>query len=447
MTCPPLSAEIDLAVKVKPPRGEVRQAAHAGVLLVSAGGVTGVLNLLFNVVVARRGGAANFGAISSLFTLVTAVGIVATGFQYGIARQAAVSSRVARELVRPAISSVLPGAGGALLLSALSWPLSVFLRLPSQAPIYFIVAVAVVSVFAAAVSGLLIGFQRFRVIAALGVGAALLRLGLGFLVGRGPTAVTISLAVSLIGLVASFVAGLLFLTVGAHAARPRIALPKASDSEGGTGSAGLLGAVIAGTLWTAWGLPVLFARHILHPSAAGDFAATQLLAGALIWGTAPIVTAFFPTIARLRTRRAFVYGELATLALALIGAALLTAVGPVVVQHLYGSSFLASRQVLAVLTISATATACVTFAAWAAMAGKAHVGHVLIALLTALGTELAWDLLSAHTPTTLAAAPAISLLIGSATFFAVTRRCAVAATVALPTEAAALSQSALRGEP
>lgn len=397
-------------------RGEVRRAARAGVLLVVAGGATGILNLLFNVVVARGGGAAVYGAIGALLTVVTVVGIVATGFQYGIARHAALSSRSARQLLRPALTSVLPWAAAALLLAALAWPLSGFLRLPSMVPVLLIVAVAVVSVFGAAVSGLLVGLQRFRVIAGLGVGAAVLRLGLGFFVGRGPSAVSLSLTVSLIGLLASFLAGLLLLTVGRQATRPRPSGAKAAEAPGSARSAGLLGAVIAGALWTAWGLPVLFARHLLAPAAAGDFAATQLLAGALIWGTAPLVTAFFPTIARFPTRQAFVYGELATLVLALVGAALLTAVGPTLVRHLYGTSFAASRPLMAVLTISAAATACATFGAWSAMAGRTHVGRVLVSLLVGLGAEVAWDLLGAHGPITLAAAPALAFVVGGATF-------------------------------
>ncbi len=411
-----------MAAQVEPPRGEVRQAARAGILLVVAGGVAGVLNLLFNVVVARRGGVANYGAIGSLLTVVTVVGIVTTGFQYGIARQAAVSTKTATQLIRPALRSVAPWATGALLLAALAWPLSGFLRIPSPVPVFLIAGVAVVSVFAAAVSGLLVGLMRFRVIAGLGVGAALLRLGLGFLVGRGPAAVTLSLTVSLIGLAASFLAGLLFLTVGSRARRALPAGLMTAESQGPRRSAGLLGAVIAGALWTVWGLPVLFARHLLHQAAAGDFAATQLLTGALIWGTAPLVTAFFPTIARFRTRQAFIYGEFATLGLALAGAAVLTAVGPAFVQRLYGSSFFASRPVLAVLTISAAATACATFAAWAAMAGRAHTGRVLLALVVALGTEVVWDLLGAPSATMLASGPALSIAIGGATFAVIARR-------------------------
>jgi O-antigen/teichoic acid export membrane protein len=429
-------------------RGEVRRAARAGILLVVAGGIAGVLNLLFNVVVARRGGAANYGAIGSLLTVVTVVGIVATGFQYGIARQAAVSTKTATQLILPALRSVAPWATGALLLAALAWPLSGFLRIPSLAPVLLITAVAAASVFWAALSGLLVGLQRFRVIAGLGVGAALLRLSLGFLVGRGTAAVAVTLVISLIGLGASFLAGLLVLILGARSKGASSARPVADAIEARPGTARLLGAVIAGALWTVWGLPVLFARHLLHPAAAGDFAATQLLAGALIWGTGPLVTAFFPTIARLRARRAFVYGELATLVLALAGAAVLTLVGPILFQHLYGSSFGASRQVLAVLAISAITTACATFAAWSAMASRAHIGRVLIGLLTALGAEVAWDLVGAHSPTSLAAAPAVSLLVGGMAFAAASRRRASqrAETVVPAMDATALAAAPLRGE-
>lgn len=422
MSFPAPSVGTELATAVRQARGEVRRAARASVLLVAAGGVTGILNLLFNVVVARGGGSSAYGAIGSLLTVVTVVGIVATGFQYGIARQAALSTSSARQLLRPAFASVLPWAAAALLLAVLAWPLSSFLRLPSMVPVLLIVAVAVVSVFGAAVSGLLVGLQRFRVIAGLGVGAALLRLGLGFLVGRGPTAVTLSLTFSLAGLVASFVAGLLLLTLGAPARRPRAASPSAGRGEGTARAGGLLGALIAGGLWTVWGLPVLFARHLLAPAAAGDFAATQLLAGALIWGTAPIVTAFFPTIARHPTRHAFLYGEVATLVLVVVGAALLTAVGPILVQHLYGGSFLASRALVGALTVSAAATACATFAAWSAMAGRTRVASVLTALLVGLGSEVAWDLIGAHGPISLAVGPALAFLVGGAAFAAMARR-------------------------
>jgi O-antigen/teichoic acid export membrane protein len=435
-------------VEDRDPKEVVRHLTRYGALLVAAGGVTGVLNLLFNVVVARRGGAANYGAIGSLLTVVTVVGIVATGLQYGIARQAVLSSGASRNLASAALRSLVPWAAAALVLAMLFWPLSGFLRLSSLAPVVLIIGVAVVSVFGAGVSGLLVGFQRFRVIAAIGVGAAALRLALGFLVGRGPDAVTFTLTISLVGLVASFLVGLLFLTVGKRAVLARPPAPEVARGAEDGGATRLLGAVMAGALWTIWGLPVLFARHLLNPSAAGDFAAAQLLAGALIWGTAPLVTAFFPTIARLRARGTFLYGEAATLGLALAGAAALSALGPFLVERLYGTDFLTSRSLLVVLSVSASATACATFATWSAMAGRTHVGPVLVALLVALGTEVVWDLLGAHTPIALAAAPAVSLILGGTAFATIARARTrpSADSVSLSRDSVGTSPAALEGE-
>jgi O-antigen/teichoic acid export membrane protein len=209
-------------------RGEGRRAARAGVLLVVAGGVTGVLNLLFNVVVARGGGASVYGAIGALLTVVTVVGIVATGFQYGIARRAALSTRGLAELIGPTLRSVAPWAAGALVVVAIFWPLSGFLKLHSVVPALLIAALAAVSVFAAAVSGLLVGFRLFKVIAGLGVGSAVLRLGLGFLVGRGSAAVELSLVVSVVAGVATLLGGLLLLAVAARR------IPTSSGAPGGT---------------------------------------------------------------------------------------------------------------------------------------------------------------------------------------------------------------------
>lgn len=407
-----------------PGQGELRQVAGASLLLVGAGGVAGLLNLLFNVVVARQGGASDYGAIGPLLTLVTVVGLIATGFQYGIARQAAVSLRGPVHLLGPAFRSVLPWAAAATLLAVLSWPLSGFLRLHSPVPVLLVAALATLSVLGAAVSGLLVGFRRFKVIGALGVGAAVLRLGLGFLVGHGSGTVTLSLIASLAAVAASFLAGLLVLTITARSFKASPSRSAADTAKERSGRAGIVGALIAGALWTTWGLPVLFARHTLDAGLAGDFAASQLLAGALIWGTAPIVTAFFPTIARHRTRRTFLYGELATLLIALLGSVGLTALGPLMVGHLYGPGFTGSRSVLVMLAISATATACATFAAWAAMAGSIHLGGVLASLGVAVASEVLWDALVARGPITLALAPMAALCIGATTFLLFVRRMA-----------------------
>lgn len=398
------------------PRGEMRGAARAGVLLVVAGGFTGVLNLVFNVVVAREAGVSDYGAIGSLLTMVTVVGLLATGFQFGIARHAAVTATPPARLLWPTLWSILPWTGGALVLGALSWPLASFLRLHSVLPILVVAALAGLSIPGAAVSGLLVGLRHFRAIAALGVGSALVRLALGFLVGHGQGAVILSLVASLAAVATTFVGGLVFLVVVLGGARALTSVPKGVRKSGPAGRPGVTGSLIAAALWAAWGLPVLFARHVLSSAAAGDFAATQLVAGALVWGTAPIVTAFFPTLARHRSGSAVIAGELATAGTALLGAAVLTFIGPPLLARLYGAGFGESRSLIAALTISATTTTCASFAAWAGLATTTRVTKILYSLAASLAVEIFWDVAIAHSTTSLALAPLVSILAGATVF-------------------------------
>ena len=416
----------------------------------TAGGITGILNLLFNVVVARGGGVSSYGAIGPLLTLGTVAGLLATGLQYGVARVAALAPKPAREMVRPAFRSVLPWVLPTLILALLAVPISRFLHLSSPLPVLIVTVLAASSVAAAAVGGLLIGLRRFRVIASLGIAFATLRLVLGFVLGRGGGAVDGSIVASLIPILGSMLLGLAILL---HWSRPsdRAGVSdRIAGSGGGIGHTGFVGALIAGAMWTIWGMPVLFARHALSSVTAGDFAASQLLAGGIIWVTAPLITAFYPTIVRHRNRSPIAIGAIATVAIALLGLATLTAVGPVLIDRLYGGQFSASRGTLFILTLSATATACAAFACWAALARKQAMRLTLALLVLALLIELVWDAL-ASTETLLAAGPLLALAlsggtIGTAAFIFIRRAGASAPEDSEPSAVGRLS-SQVRSDP
>ncbi len=406
----PFQVEPNLAAQVKPPRSEVRQAASAGVLLVVAGGIAGFLNLLFNVVVARGGGVSAYGAIGPLLMLGTVAGLLATGLQYGVARVAVLEPKPAPELVRMAFRSVLPWVLPTLILALLAWPIASFLHLSSPLPVLIVTLLAAVSVAGAAIAGLLIGLRRFRVIASLGVGFALLRLGLGFLVGHGGAAVDGSVLVSIVPVLGSLLLGLAILIYSRRSIGRAEAAAQGTRSSGIQGT-GIVGALIAGGLWTIWGVPLLFSRHVLSSVAAGNFAASQLLVGGIIWVTAPLVTAFYPTIVRHRHRSPILIGTLGTLGIALVGLTILTAVGPLLIAKLYGGHFSGSRELFLVLAISATATACATFACWAALARRRAMRLTLALLGLALLLELGWDGLVGHTATILATGPVLALTL------------------------------------
>ena len=407
-----------MSAEMKQPRGEVRQAAQAGVLLVAAGGVTGVLNLLFNVVVARGGGVSAYGAIGPLLMLGTVAGLLATGLQYGVARAAALTPVAAPELVTMAFRAVLPWVLPTLILAVLAWPISGFLHLSSPLPVLIVTVLAAVSVAGAAISGLLIGRRRFRVIAGLMVGFGVLRLGLGFLVGHGEAAVDGSVLVSVVPVLGSLLVGLVILLRSRPPASQTDPAGQLAQPDG-IQRTGFVGALIAGGLWTIWGVPLLFSRHALNSVAAGDFAASQLLAGGIIWVTAPLVTAFYPTIVRHRHRSPILIGALGTLGIALVGLIILTAVGPLLIGKLYGGHFNGSRGLFLVLAVSATATACATFACWAALARRRATRPMLALLGLALALALGWDGLIGHSGIVLAAGPVVALIVSGGVVAAV----------------------------
>lgn len=397
-----------MAAEEKQPRREVTQAARAGVLLVVAGGVTGLLNLLFNVVVARGGGVSAYGTIGPLLMLGTVAGLLATGLQYGVARVAALAPQPAADLVGMAFRAVLPWVLATSILTLLAAPIEGFLHLSSPFPVLIVTLLAAVSVAGAAVTGLLIGLRWFRVIAGLTVGFAALRLALGFALSHGRGAVDGSILASIVPILGGMLLGLAILLYRRQSrAEPDGDVLQARVAQ--MVHTGVVGAVIAGGMWTIWGVPVLFARHALSPVAAGDFAASQLLAGGIIWVTAPFVTAFFPTIVRHGHRSPIAIGAAGTLGVAIVGLIALVAIGPNLIERLYGSHFSASRELLLVLAMSATATACTTFACWAALARQRVMRLTPAVLGLALLLELVWDALVGHTDTTLAAGPLLAL--------------------------------------
>ncbi|HUY24860.1 MAG TPA: hypothetical protein VMV09_06105, partial [Candidatus Saccharimonadales bacterium] len=329
---------------------------------------------------------------------------------YGVARVAALNPQPAPALLRMAFRAVLPWVAPTLILALLAWPIAGFLRLSSPLPVLIVTLLAAVMVAGAAVSGLLIGLRRFRVIAGLGVAFAVLRLGLGFFVGHGGAAVDGSILASVAPVVGSLLLGLAILLYSRRPSGLADVAGRLSKPDG-IHRTGIVGALIAGGLWTIWGVPLLFSRHALSPVAAGDFAASQLLAGGIIWVTSPLVTAFYPTIVRHRHRSPILIGALGTLGVALVGLLILTAVGPLLIEKLYGGHFSGSRGLFLVLAVSATATACATFACWAALARRRAMRLMLALLGSALLLELGWDGLIGHTGTVLAAGPVLALTL------------------------------------
>ncbi|MGC2192725.1 MAG: hypothetical protein WA751_10370 [Candidatus Dormiibacterota bacterium] len=299
-------------------------------------------------------------------------------------------------------------------------PLAAYLHIHSVGPVLLTALLLGATVLAAAPAGLLVGRSRFRAVALIGIGSTLLRLVLGSLLGHGPGTVVGALVASLVPVVLALLVRIALLRIGdrtsASGDPDALALkPETSKGEPGLMLRGGLGALIAGGLWGIWTLPVLAARHQLNPHQSGEFAAAQLLAGGIIWATAPVVTGFYPTLARGRDHQAALVGLLATAVVAGIGILGLGLLGPSLMPRLYGSEFHPSALLLFDLGISAAVTTVVGFVCWTAVARRHIVWPVLVGLGAGLVLALVLCTAWAHTALELAACPGIAMVMGSLT--------------------------------
>jgi O-antigen/teichoic acid export membrane protein len=387
----------------------------------AAGLATGLGNLIFNVLVAREGGAVNYGVLGPLLTLTTISGFLATGSQYAVARLVAIGAEGTRHLIRLAFRGVSPWLVLSALLLVLAVPVTAYMHLTSTVPVVLTALLAGATVLGAAPTGLLVGASRFRAVAAIMFGSVVLRLCLGILLGHGSGTVDGALLASLIPIVvaagaALMVARRVFRQPPVAVATIASAAAVSAETAPGSGllTTGIAGAMIAGSLWALWTLPVLSARHQLTPTQAGQFAAVQLLAGGILFACAPLVTAFYPTLARGRDRQAVVVGLLGTCGVGGLGAAGLGIVGPALMPRLYGSQFHPSAALLFCLGMSAAATAIGTYLCWVAVARRRPLLPVLFGLAAGLITDLTLCMLWAHTSIELGLSPLFALVLGGA---------------------------------
>ena len=357
---------------------------------------------------ARTGGAAAYGAVGALLGLSALGGFVATGNQYAVARMTASSDIPPAVLVVRGLRAVSPWLLPAGALLALAGPGSAFLRLRSVLPVVFGVLLFGAIVFGSAISGVLVGLRRFRVIAVLNVTTMVVRVGLGLLFLPGHDAVTYALGLSLIATVSTSVLAAAFVFGRGGGDSTPTASPAA-----GIATEGLTSSLLAGALWATWSLPVVFARHALAPHSSGGFAATQLVAGGLILLLSPLAMAFFPTIARYGSRRTISAGLAGTVGIGLLGAITFGVAGPWLIARMYGTGFAPPTTLAFLLGVSALSVATANYCVWAARATQRHPRALLLGAATALLAEAALALAAQGSTTWLATTPCLAVAAGA----------------------------------
>jgi len=395
------------------------QAGRAAVLLMGVGLLTGFSNLTFNVLVARRSGADAYGAFVALLTLSQIAGVLAVATNYTVARRVARADHLSAALIRRSLLSSWPWVLVGAALFAVTPLLQSYVHLGSPAAVLTADSVFIVIVTAAVPNGILIGLRRFRTVAVINFVGAVARLAVVPFLPTGANATVGALAASALPFL---IIGPTALTIVIRSRRdvPVWRTERAGEQDAGALSVETMGAALmAAMLWSLWTLPPLMARNGLTGAAAGDFSAAQLLAGGILFLSAPAVTAFFPITARGRNLRTALLGLAGLLTLCASAVVFLALLGPTLMPLLFGSGYSAPLSLFAALGTSATLVAAATFCTWMTRAMSRLVWVAFAGSAVAVTTEIVIGFPLHPPPLGLALLPATAVLLGLAVVTAI----------------------------
>lgn len=351
-------------------------------MLSAVGVVVGAGNLAFNVIMARLAGAAAYGSIGALLAVSTVAGFLAVGIQYALARRVAAGTAHPADLLRitPRAAAAVAAVLAALAAGAL--PAAVYLQLSGPAPVFLTVLLIAVLTTAAIPTGVAIGLRLFGSIAALQLAGVAVRLAAGVVLAPRLDPTDAALLATIAG------GGTLAIGLTVIVLRESRSSPPTGRTTPVKGERlsleSSLGAVISAGLWALWSLPLVFARHGLKAVDAGDFAAVQILCSSILFVSGPVVSVFYPAVARLRNRGTMLLGLAITATLAAGGVAGLFLYGPFLLERIYGGRYAASAMLFLLLAVSAALVALTTYGFWMLRAVDHPWPSIGVAMVVAL---------------------------------------------------------------
>jgi O-antigen/teichoic acid export membrane protein len=263
-------------------------------LIVAAGTVTaGGLGVAFQSLVSHRLAPADYGGVFAVVTLMTMIGLPASGFTLLMARQtshalASGQHAPSTTLLRRGNSALV--VGGAALAAALlvaSPMLALLLNVPAQ----LLIAAAVGLPFGLALPllmGAFQGEQRFAMFSVLAVGQAGLKLigALALGVLWGPTGIIAGISLAS--------AAVYFVALGIL--RHKVATTPVEDWL--RPALAYLAVIVPSALALAVLLSadVLVVKHFFPTRAAGEYAVVAALGRAIFWGASGVAAVLFPKI-------------------------------------------------------------------------------------------------------------------------------------------------------
>ena len=388
-------------------RENVTRVFRATALLSLASVVVGLGNFGFNILVARQGGAAAYGAVAPLLAVAAVTTVLTTAITFTVARMVVAANPEPRRALRRSVRAVIPWLALAAALLSFAQPLAAYLRLESSALVAVAVLFGAASLSSGAPLGVLLGMRRYGLMAAILLVMPVTRVVAFELLSNIQPVTDAALVGSVVG-----ACSVLVVAVISVFAVQRHTADSGAPFTGSLARESVIGSLLAGCLWVGWVAPVVVARHVLSPALAGDFAAVQLMSTAVIYVTSPVIAVFFPLIAHdptvLRARTGLAVtsgiGGVSALGLALLGSTL--------AARLYGPSFAPPQILFWTLGASALCVALATYGLWAARAAQRFTPIAAAVVVCSMLAELAVVVAVGREGLALAALPAAGLAAG-----------------------------------
>ncbi|HEU4396213.1 MAG TPA: hypothetical protein VFU54_00075 [Actinomycetota bacterium] len=280
-----------------PAQASLRRAALviAPVMAVANG-----LNYAFNVVMSRKLGPADYGALGALLAVVLVGTVPGVALQAVVARHTALAHDEEVAGLWAAVLAAVLGVGAALgLLAAVASPaIRAFMHLGSLAPCLWLALALLPLPLLSAVHGMLQGREWFGALAAVLLVDAAGRLAIGLWLVGGGLGVAGALAGSAAGSAVAILVALPRLRGRlARGWRQRRPLGAAVGREVVGAAVGILGLLLLANV------DVLLARHYLAREASGLYAAGAVLTKVAYWAPQFVVTLVFPRLVVAADRR------------------------------------------------------------------------------------------------------------------------------------------------
>ena len=328
--------------------------AQGGLAFFVATALANLSNFVFHVIVSRLLGPSTYGALGAILNTLLVLSVPLGALQAVVtkAESAHLHSDGHGIGLRSALSrAVLAGAVGTGLLVVLSPFVDSYLHFQSSVPMMLLAIWVLPAVVGAVLQGVLMGRLRFSVVAiATVVGGIVGRLTLGVLL--------IELGFGLDGAVVASVLSQLILTgILLVPLMPEVVHSKVKELGIGFRS-GVHSILALGGYWVLATEDTVLARHFLPAKAAGLYASASTAGRIALFLPAAIGMLAFPRFARDKgaghlTRSTIRWSFPATALLGLITALILLVVPSLVIEILFGSSYLGAQNAVRILGIEA----------------------------------------------------------------------------------------------